>query len=210
MAVTKRPKSTSTEGHYITNDVLLPEVLRAKKLGKVTNELAAMFQLIATKYSFYYSFAKYSFREDMVAFAVMNLVANGLKFDETRTNPFSYYTTAIYHSFLQYLAQEKNHRNIRDALLTQTGASGSFAYDDESRAGFNDNHEIYDEHGEVAHHGYDRFRKPTVEEKEVVAEDEIKEEVLLTLRLKAQQDTEQLLKILLKDKKDKDPLVDYE
>lgn len=164
---TRRAKSTSTKGHYITNAVLLPEVLRAKKLGRITNELAKMFMLIAERYSFKSNFAGYSFRDDMVSFALINLCANGLKFDpEKSNNPFAFYTTAIHNSFLQYMAHERNHRDIRDQLIIESGAIPSNSYMDSS-----DNHRgdgAYDEHGEVAHSGYSEFKPAPVIEPEPV------------------------------------------
>lgn len=128
----KREKSTSTKGHYVTNGQLLPAVLEAKELGYVTDKLIKMIQQIAERYSHKHNFVGYSYREDMVCAAVMNLCNNALKFNpEKSSNPFSFYTTAINNSFLQYLADEKKHRNIRDALLVDAGANPSFGYADQ-------------------------------------------------------------------------------
>ena len=125
----KREKSTTTKGHYVTNGVLLPAVIEAKGLGKVTDKLIRMIQMIAERYSRKANFIGYSFREDMVSAAVMNLCNNALKFNpEKSNNPFSYYTTGIHNSFLQYLADEKKHRNIRDALLIDAGSNPSFNF----------------------------------------------------------------------------------
>lgn len=133
-AVSKRPKSTTTKGHYITNSVLLPEVIRAKELGRITNELARMLLLIAERYSCKSSFVGYSFREDMVSFAMVNLMANALKFKpEKSNNPFAFYTTAIRNSFLQYLADEKKHRDIRDELIMDEGFNPSNTYLENNR-----------------------------------------------------------------------------
>lgn len=128
---TKREKRNTEEGNYVRNADLLPIVLEAKKLGKVTDALIIKIQMIAVKLSLKYNFVGYSFREDMVASAVANLCnsRNALKFDPERSsNPFSFYTTAIYNSFLQYLQDEKNHRNIRDALLIDAGSNPSFNF----------------------------------------------------------------------------------
>lgn len=116
-------------GHYITNAQLLPEVLRAKGLGYVTNELARMFKLITERYATKSWFSGWSFRDDMVSFALLNLCANGLKFNPARSsNPFAFYTTAIRRSFLQYMAEERKHRNIRDSLLLDAGANPSLNF----------------------------------------------------------------------------------
>jgi hypothetical protein len=125
----KRAKSTSTKGHYVTNAVLLPAVIEAKQIGKVTDKLIRMIMMIAERYSRKSNFIGYSFREDMVSAAVINLCNNALKFNlEKSNNPFSYYTTGIHNSFLQYMADEKKHRNIKDSLLIDAGSNPSFNF----------------------------------------------------------------------------------
>lgn len=125
----KREKSTTTKGHYVRNADLLPAVIEAKEMGVVTDKLIKMIWLIAERYSRKANFIGYSFREDMVSAAVENLCKNALKFNhEKYSNPFSFYTTAIHNSFLQFMADEKKHRNIRDALLIDAGANPSFNF----------------------------------------------------------------------------------
>lgn len=125
----KREKSTTSVGHYVRNADLLPAVIEAKQLGRVTDKLIMMIRIIAERYSRKSNFGGYSFREDMVSAAVENLCKNALKFDaEKYTNPFSFYTTAIHNSFLQYMADEKKQRNIRDRLLIDAGAAPSYGF----------------------------------------------------------------------------------
>lgn len=133
----KKEKSTSTRGHYVTNAQLLEAIAADKANGyKLSDRLAKYLYMIAERYSYSPSFANYSFREDMVSIAVVNLCANWHKFDpEKSENPFAFYTTAAYRSFLQYLADEKKHREIRDSLLVESGANPSFAFQEKSRAG---------------------------------------------------------------------------
>lgn len=129
----KREKSTTTKGQYVTNGVLLPAVIEAKQAGVVTDKLIKMINMIAERYSRKHNFVNYSFREDMVASAVLNLCNNALKFDtEKYSNPFSYYTSAIHNSFLQHIADEKKHRQIRDQLLLDAGSNPSFNYQEKS------------------------------------------------------------------------------
>lgn len=127
----KREVSTTTKGHYVTNATLLPAVIEAKQLGVVTDKLIRMIKMIAERYSRKYNFVNYSFREDMVSVAVMNLCNNALKFNVERSdkpNPFSYYTSAIHNSFLQYIGDEKRHRVLRDTLLIDAGSNPSFNF----------------------------------------------------------------------------------
>jgi len=134
MATYKKPKSTSTRGHYVTNAQLLVAISEAKALGKLTDVLAKYLHMIAERYSYSSSFGGYSFREDMVSFAMVNLVQNWHKFDPTKSeNPFAFYTTAVYRSFLQYLADEKKQRDIRDELLVDAGANPSFSFQERSK-----------------------------------------------------------------------------
>lgn len=177
MATTsRRPRSTSTKGHYITNAVLLPAVIEAKEKGIVTDKLARMLIMIAERYSFKSNFAGYSFREDMVSFALMNLSANALKFNpEKSNNPFSFYTTAIHNSFLQYMAYERNHRDIRDKLILENGGMASNTFMDSERDDFLREHGAYDEHGEISHSGYSEWHKP-----DPVPEEPVKKEKTLS------------------------------
>ena len=135
--VYKKPKSTSTRGHYVTNAQLLAEIQACKENGNTLSSLLAKYlHMIAERYSHSPSFGGYSFREDMVSFAVVNLCANWYKFDPTKSdNPFAFYTTAVYRSFLQYLADEKKQRDIRDTLLVDAGANPSFSYQERAKGG---------------------------------------------------------------------------
>jgi DNA-directed RNA polymerase specialized sigma subunit len=143
----RRPKATSEKGHYITNATLLPAVLEAKKLGKITDTLAKMFLMITEKYSKKSSFIGYSFRDDMISAALMNLCANGLKFDPKKSsNPFAFYTTMIHNSFLQYMAEEKKHRTIRDELILELGSTPSNTYIENAHDEYIKEHNIEDEY----------------------------------------------------------------
>jgi DNA-directed RNA polymerase specialized sigma subunit len=134
-SVYKKPKSTSTRGHYVTNAQLLEEIQACKNNGnKLSSKLAGYLHMIAERYSYSSSFGGYSFREDMVSFAVVNLATNWYKFDPAKSdNPFAFYTTAVYRSFLQYLADEKKQRDIRDNLLIDAGANPSFSFQERAK-----------------------------------------------------------------------------
>ena len=115
--------------YYLTNGDLLPAVLEAKERGRITDRLARMLMLLTDRYSRKANFNGYSFREDMVSAALINLVQNALKFDPEKShNPFAFYTTAIKNSFLQYMLDEKKQRYIRDQLLTEAGQDASHSF----------------------------------------------------------------------------------
>lgn len=136
MTQIKRAKSTSSRSHYVTNSQLLEAIAADKLNGKrLSPRLAKYLFMIAERYSFSSSFGGYSFREDMVSFAVVNLCANWHKFDpEKSDNPFAFYTTAAYRSFLQYLADEKKQRDIRDQMLVEAGANPSFSFQERNKS----------------------------------------------------------------------------
>lgn len=127
----KRAKATDTKKFYVTNAQLLEGFHASKAAGKLTNEMAKYLMMVAEKYSYHPWFAGYSFREDMVCTAVVNLCVNWHKFDPNKSespNPFSYYTTSCYRSFLSYIDAERRERDIRDELLVEAGANPSFNY----------------------------------------------------------------------------------
>lgn len=116
-------------GMYVTNKALLAEVKRSHEKGDMTRELAEMIMLITERYARRGSYASYTYNEDMQSFAVMNLVKSWKSFKpEMSQNPFAYFTSCIHNSFLQYLNQERKHRNIRDALLIENGLDPSYTF----------------------------------------------------------------------------------
>ncbi len=115
--------------YYLTNADLLPEVIICKGTGVISKRLAQMLLLLSDRYSRKFNFNGYTFREDMVSAAVLNLMQNALKFNpEASSNPFAYYTQAIHRSFLQYIEMESKHRHIRDQLLVDCGMEASHGY----------------------------------------------------------------------------------
>lgn len=118
-----------TKNMYITKAELLKEVIISKQKGKMSNELARMLMLLTSKYAKSSNFARYTFNEDMQAFALMMLVRTWNSFDPTKSeNPFAFFTQCIKNSFIQFLNTEKRQRNIRDELLVDQGLTPSYTY----------------------------------------------------------------------------------
>jgi DNA-directed RNA polymerase specialized sigma subunit len=86
--------------HYIDKAEMLAEVVKSKAAGAMTDKLARMILLLAEKYSHHHWFIGYSYREDMVADAVLNLVHSALKFDPEKSNTTSNYSNLITNSNL--------------------------------------------------------------------------------------------------------------
>lgn len=93
--------------------------------GKLTNELLKMYILFANKVAGIDKFRNYSYNDDFISQALMQLSIEGLKFDEAKVtvskskqlNPFGYYQTLIQNAFLRVLNNEAKHRRLRDDLL---------------------------------------------------------------------------------------------
>lgn len=123
--------TTKPKKEYASNSEMLAAWHEANELGVLTPRLAKFIMLLCERYSYHPWFAGYSFREDMVNEAVVNLCANWRKFNPTkqeRPNIFAYFTTAAYRSFLKVMDQERTQRTIRDELLMEEGFSPSWNY----------------------------------------------------------------------------------
>ena len=130
------PEATSK--YYISNSKMLPEVIKSKADGAITNALAEMLITLTRRYALRPCFSNYTYREDMISEALTNLCQNALKFNpEKSSNPFAYYPTCIHSSFLQFLNVEKKHRRIRDQLLVDIGENPSFNFVEESKSEYN-------------------------------------------------------------------------
>lgn len=129
IALPKKPTSTKSEGNYLSKKELLGAVMESKKLGKMSDNLAMKLQLLTSKYARSSQFARYTFNDDMKAYAMMMLVKTWNSFNPLKSdNPFAFFTQCIKNSFIQYLNQEKRQRTIRDELLVNQGMSPSFTY----------------------------------------------------------------------------------
>lgn len=115
--------------NYIDKEDMLDAWLEAKAQNRLTPRLAGFILTLCEHYSRHKWFVGYSFREDMVAEAVMVLSANWYKFDPTKQdkpNVMAYYTTGAYRSFLAVLHREKQQQDIKDKLNILAGGSPSF------------------------------------------------------------------------------------
>lgn len=127
--VMKRPTSTSSVRNYLSKKELLSAVMESKGLGRMSDDLAFKLQLLTDKYARSAQYARYTFNDDMRAYAMMMLVRTWNSFNpEKSDNPFAFYTQCIKNSFIQYLNREKRQRNIRDELLVDQGLTPSYTY----------------------------------------------------------------------------------
>lgn len=110
---------------YLTNDKLMPILLRAKKLDRITPELGKLFILLTDHYSEHPWFCGYSpgWLEEMRQEAIVALCKGSLKFDPEysikqgkKPNGFSYLTTITYRSFKSTRDRLKKYSMVDEVL----------------------------------------------------------------------------------------------
>jgi hypothetical protein len=162
------------EKNYISNQKMYNELVKYyDKLAEAEKEereepripdyLGECFLLIAENLAKKPNFSSYTFKEDMIQDGVLTCVANITKFDPDRTNnPFSYFTQAIFYSFLQRIAKEKKQEYVKYKSIEkkyfseEMGATneldkGSFKTSD------NNNLEVFDNYLEFIEDYEDKF-----------------------------------------------------
>jgi hypothetical protein len=133
----KKFQKSDKSRHYVNNKDMLIEVKKSQAQGKMTDELAKMSMLLCQKmrYSSSGNYSSYSFFDDMVSAALLNIshrVWN--RFDcSLYTNVYGYFSMSINNSYRAYLKLEKRQRMARDGLLAKSGQGTSYAYQDEYR-----------------------------------------------------------------------------
>lgn len=102
--------------NYVDNEKLLDEIKVYSETGEKTEEFGRMIFLIAQRYSEKGSFAGYSYKDDMICEAVLTCLKymHNFKLDTEDPNPFAYFSRVIHNSFLNYIAKQKKHSNIKD------------------------------------------------------------------------------------------------
>lgn len=124
---------------YLSNKELYAEIKRCRTGGIMSDKLARMLQLLCAKYGKKGNFAGYSYNDDMQAYAMLMLVRTWQSFNPRKSkNPFAFFTQCIKNSFIQFLNQEKRHRNIRDELLLDQGLNPSFGFSESDDDGQRD------------------------------------------------------------------------
>jgi len=101
--------------YYVNNKDLLKEVIDFKKKGIASNALALMLINIAKRYSSKGSFARYTWREDMVSEAVLTCIKYLKNFNSEKSdNAFAYVTQICKNSFKAYIKKQTKHKEIKD------------------------------------------------------------------------------------------------
>lgn len=97
--------------------------------GRLTSKLGRMFLMMVREYSKKPNWRNYSYLDEMQAAALVQLSAEGLKFDESRgSNPFAYFTQVITNAFIKLQKAEKRTQELRDDLRAAVGLKTSLTH----------------------------------------------------------------------------------
>ncbi len=109
---------TAKEEYYIKPKEFKASLQKYYDSDVLTDDLAENIKKIAYGLSYNGSFINYSYKDDMIGDALIKMYA-ALKYKkykfETKSNPFSYFTTIAYHAFINRIKKEKKHH----ATITQ-------------------------------------------------------------------------------------------
>jgi hypothetical protein len=82
--------------NYINKETLRLEVIKSLAEGKLTPKCVELFQLMIDKQQTSFKYVDYQDKEDTNSHAMEVVLKNWHKYDPTRFNAFSYYTSMIY------------------------------------------------------------------------------------------------------------------
>lgn len=99
---------------YLTNKEFLKELEDYQETKKVSERLGEIFEKLSTKIANRSNFYKYTYREDMIREGILTCLTYIDSFNpEISKNPFSYFTMAIYRSFVATIKSEKKQSDIK-------------------------------------------------------------------------------------------------
>ena len=102
----------SKEEYYIKPKEFKASLQKYYDSDVLTDDLAENIKKIAYGLSYNGSFINYSYKGDMIGDSLIKMYSslkyNKYKF-ETKSNPFSYFTTIAYHAFINRIKKEKKH-----------------------------------------------------------------------------------------------------
>jgi DNA-directed RNA polymerase specialized sigma24 family protein len=103
---------SNKEEYYIKPSEFIESLRKYYDTDIMTDDLAENIKKIAYGLSYNGSFINYSYKDDMIGDALIKMYA-ALKYKkykfETKSNPFSYFTTIAYHAFINRIKKEKKH-----------------------------------------------------------------------------------------------------
>ena len=109
---------------YIDSDEYTEEVIKYKKTGVASERLGELFKLHVDRYATSGSFKGYTYLDEMKGQALVYLLHYANRYNPDivlksglKPDAFKYCTTIIHRTFLQVLAKEKRHGELKDKLI---------------------------------------------------------------------------------------------
>jgi len=112
------------DSYYIDAEEYTNEVKNFRKTGLASERLGELFKLHVDRYSSSANFKGYTYLDEMRGMAILFLMKYAHKFDDKKMydagkipNAFNYCTTIIHRAFLQIIAKEKKHSELKDRII---------------------------------------------------------------------------------------------
>lgn len=112
------------DSYYVDAEEYTKEVLNFRKTGLASERLGELFKLHVDRYASSANFKGYTYLDEMKGMAILFLMKYANKFDDKKMvsegktpNAFNYCTTIIHRAFLQIIAKEKKHSELKDKII---------------------------------------------------------------------------------------------
>ena len=103
--------------NYLTNENLIAELKKSQE--QPTEQLHLMFFELATNIAKRNNFRGYSYKEDMIMEAYIKCVKNYKKFDLSKPNAFSFFTTIIFNEMIDFIKNEHKEYDTKQKLFEE-------------------------------------------------------------------------------------------
>jgi DNA-directed RNA polymerase specialized sigma24 family protein len=104
---------------YVDNKELFSEIMDFKKTSEMSERLGEMLLSVADNFVTKGSFSGYTWKDDMVAEAVLTCVKYLKNFNPQKTeNAFAYVTQICRNSFITFIKKQNKHYEVKDQLCS--------------------------------------------------------------------------------------------
>jgi hypothetical protein len=124
LKVYKRRKIADPSRYYVDIEEYTGEVIQYKNTEYASERLGELWKLHVDKCASSASFKNYTFLDEMKGEALLFLVKYSKSFDPNKIlksgkkpNAFKYCTTMIHRAFIQVIAKQKRHSELKDKLI---------------------------------------------------------------------------------------------
>jgi hypothetical protein len=103
--------------NYLSNKEIVPELVKLRESGVVSEKLGGIFISIATNLSNKANFTGYTWKDEMIGEAIYTCIKYGKNFNpEKSNNGFAYITQICYNSFINYIKKQNRHSEVKQCL----------------------------------------------------------------------------------------------